>query len=628
MSYITTYPASSHDTIRFIISAFDPFAGEDLTQRQPYELLDYIVGTQNAYIDLGLVATGATHINCEFIWTSQYSYNFLFGSGTAYNSASFEFYNSSSATTFQSNYNGSYAPSGNFTAGQRLELDKNRGVTTIKDVATGNVIGSQSLAESSFTAGSNMQLFRINRDNCYTSWPQVLYYFHMWDNDKPRRFLIPVRRVSDGAVGLLDISPYLIALDDPTYAQSIGLVPHMNYAGAGKFYGSANGALISAGPRTTQYSLTQKMEHLLQSMDCFIDEDDTRQPLKYVTTDITSHKYYQIEPWFQPTFSQNTYEYDIVGRTTKKIYRAKFELTASHANQAPWYAFNKSLAANNCWWTNHGQTSVSNPCWLNFNSNVKFKFDHITMMNENTSPENFKHGYVQASNDGINYTNIAEFTGTNTASYVTHVQIEHPDFYYNYRLYFDDAYSTAGISIQLINFEGWGRVIKEAREDEPHDLSVEYTTFEIDPEPDYTFYKYKELNHTAIVNTMILQSYFIFNIQVPIGEPRYTVRCTYRDGWVIYATDSHDSHHTYSHTIRREEEINVTWFAPYSVRFGVDSTGSLTITVDYPNSINIIENDNDNCNIQLFSHVKPVVSTIEDYDYSVKNPLTFRTHFH
>lgn len=275
------------------------------------------------------------------------------------------------------------------------------------------------------------------------------------------------------------------------------------YSGGNPYPLIAPGFQITAKEKLIQESTSSDYDF------CHID--------KMLVDDTISHKYYQIEPWFQPTFSQNTYEYDIVGRTTKNIYHAKFELTASHASQAPWYAFNKSLTANDCWWTNHGQTSVSNPCWLNFHSNIKMKFDHITMMNENTSPENFKHGYVQASNDGANYTNIAEFTGTNTASYVTHVQIEHPDFYHHYRLYFDDSYSTAGVSIQLINFEGWGRVIKEAREDEPHDLSVEYTTFEVETEPEYTFYKYNGTD-TPIISTNEDYDYSIKN------KPTFTAR--------------------------------------------------------------------------------------------------------
>lgn len=495
MSNIIIEPASQYDIIRFIIEAFDPLAGEDLTQRQPYELLDYIVGTQNAFIDLGLVATGATRVNCEFIWTSQYSYNFLFGSGTAYNSASFEFYNNSSATTFASNYNGSYSPSGNFTAGQRLELDKNRGVTTIKDVATDTVIGSQDLAESSFTSGSNMQIFRINRDNYYTSWPQILYYFHMWDNDNPRRFLLPVRRVSDGAVGLLDVSIIAIALSDPIYATSIGLDPSHpdHYVGAGKFYGNTNTTgLISAGPRTTQYSLTSKTQSLLQNMRSRVIETDTRTPLKYVTTGITKRKYYKSVAYIQPVFGANTYEYDTVikGRDLKHI---KFELTASHQSGPAWYAFNRSLTGDNCWWTAHGVTSESNPCWLTFQSNNKMLFNRVWLMNENTSPANFNHCTLQASNDNLNWTNLIEFYGTDVASYVTSVDIpkEKQAPYYYYRLYFDSAYSTGGVSLQLITFEG-SMLIESNEED--YDYYEEYTAFDVEPDSNKLFYKYNGVN--------------------------------------------------------------------------------------------------------------------------------------
>lgn len=145
--------------------------------------------------------------------------------------------------------------------------------------------------------------------------------------------------------------------------------------------------------------------------------------------------------WTQPTFSSNT--------------NGGLTLSASHEAQPAWYAFNGNKTTNdNCWWTNHGVTSTSNPCWIQLKSTTKLKLNQVVIRNEHQTPENFKTAYLQVSNNGSSWTNVATISGTNTGSYETTVNFTVSDGYYYYRLYFTESYSTSGVSIQTLTFSG------------------------------------------------------------------------------------------------------------------------------------------------------------------------------
>lgn len=145
--------------------------------------------------------------------------------------------------------------------------------------------------------------------------------------------------------------------------------------------------------------------------------------------------------WTQPIFSSNT--------------NGGLTLSASHESTPAWYAFNgDKTTGDNCWWTNHGVTSTSNPCWIQLKSAVKLKLNQVVIRNEHQTPENFKTGYLQVSNDGSSWTNVVTISGTNTGGYETTVNFTVSDGYYYYRLYFTESYSSGGVSIQTITFSG------------------------------------------------------------------------------------------------------------------------------------------------------------------------------
>ena len=145
--------------------------------------------------------------------------------------------------------------------------------------------------------------------------------------------------------------------------------------------------------------------------------------------------------WTQPIFSSNT--------------NGGLTLSASHESTPAWYAFNGDKTTNdNCWWTNHGVTSTSNPCWIQLKSAIKLKLNQVVIRNEHQTPENFKTAYLQVSNDGSSWTNVVTISGTNTGGYETTVNFTVSDGYYYYRLYFTESYSSGGVSIQTITFSG------------------------------------------------------------------------------------------------------------------------------------------------------------------------------
>ena len=145
--------------------------------------------------------------------------------------------------------------------------------------------------------------------------------------------------------------------------------------------------------------------------------------------------------WTQPIFSSNT--------------NGGLTLSASHESGPAWYAFNGDKTTNdNCWWTNHGVTSTSNPCWIQLKSTIKLKLNQVVIRNEHNTPENFKTAYLQVSNDGSSWTNVVTISGTNTGGYETTANFTVSDGYYYYRLYFTESYSSGGVSIQTLTFSG------------------------------------------------------------------------------------------------------------------------------------------------------------------------------
>ena len=202
--------------------------------------------------------------------------------------------------------------------------------------------------------------------------------------------------------------------------------------------------------------------------------------------------------WIQPIFSSNTY---------KAFGGAIYTVSASHVSgiSQPYRVFNGSLDANNEWWTNHGVTSEENPCWWQMHSTVALVFKKITIMNENSTPQNFKTGYVQVSNDGTNWKNVCIMNGIDTPetgggnpgglvpitidwnNTIDSFTTEEINLGFNYlRLYFVESFGTGGISIQLIDIDAEQTYLDKFKKANNPAYSVTEYDFVINEE-DYTF---------------------------------------------------------------------------------------------------------------------------------------------
>ena len=407
-----------------------------------YRELDSIIAAPSAYIDTGYIANGNTSLDCKFMWQDIYNYNFAFGSGPAWNSNNVELYNIINAATVCGHYSGEYSL-GTFTAMKPFRLVQQKNIMSRYD-ENGTLVSQVDAGLKGFNAGNTLWIFALHRDNCYTSKPQTCYYFKIWDNDALVRDYVPCVRVSDNVAGLYD---------------------KVNKT----FVTSANGNPIIAG-------------------NDLIIEGSGKQHLNFNVAPQHIRKYYKYQPYIQPAFGKNWYEYDY--KTPDNQYKHVFYmLDASHQSGPAYNAFNKSLTGDNCWWTAHGVTSASNPCWISFYSSEKIRVKRLTIMNENTSPENYQHGILQGSNNGRDWINLTESIGTNVGAYTTSIPVPEDKRapYHWYRMYFDQSFSTGGVSIQIMTYEG--DIALESTEDD-YDFYEEYTGFKVEADNLFKFYKF------------------------------------------------------------------------------------------------------------------------------------------
>lgn len=135
--------------------------------------------------------------------------------------------------------------------------------------------------------------------------------------------------------------------------------------------------------------------------------------------------------------------------------RGGYIVNASHSHKdcPPWYVCNgKDDISENCWYTNHGVTSKDNSCWWQVNSEYALSMRTVSIKNELSTPDNFKHGKLQGSNDGVTWVDLLDLQGTNEAGYISTWELpEDTDYYFAHRLWFDESFSTGGVSIQAIH---------------------------------------------------------------------------------------------------------------------------------------------------------------------------------
>lgn len=164
-------------------------------------------------------------------------------------------------------------------------------------------------------------------------------------------------------------------------------------------------------------------------------------------------RYWKYVSWTNPIFTANVKEQDGVYYT----------LSANHYtdNEPAYKAMDgDTTTSENCWWTNmYGGPTESDPAWWQIKSDKKLKITNIKIHNEVASPVNFGTAIWQGSNDGSDWVNLANITGTNTAGYTTTVSLNPSDGYYYHRLLITASlpsnYASSGVSIQEIELSGY-----------------------------------------------------------------------------------------------------------------------------------------------------------------------------
>lgn len=133
-------------------------------------------------------------------------------------------------------------------------------------------------------------------------------------------------------------------------------------------------------------------------------------------------------------------------------YVASASVSSSASGSAIYKAFNKdTTSSEDAWYTG----SVSMPQWIMLECPEAVRLTSCKIMNEVSTPENFKSGYIQGSNDGSSFDTLYTITNRpNTTGYSETYTFENTTYYKYLRVYFTATYS-GGISIQEIEFKGF-----------------------------------------------------------------------------------------------------------------------------------------------------------------------------
>ena len=146
-------------------------------------------------------------------------------------------------------------------------------------------------------------------------------------------------------------------------------------------------------------------------------------------------------PWTNPQMTSNS----------QNGYVASASVSSSTSN-GPYRAFDKDITGQDlCWYTG----SVSMPQWIMLECPEPVRLTSCMIMNEVKTPESFKSGYIQGSNDGSTFDTLYTITDrASTASLKTTYQID-TDKYYKYLRVYCTATSGNGLSVQEIEFKGF-----------------------------------------------------------------------------------------------------------------------------------------------------------------------------
>lgn len=148
-------------------------------------------------------------------------------------------------------------------------------------------------------------------------------------------------------------------------------------------------------------------------------------------------------PWTNPQMSSNSQDGYILTSSSNNTSDGKSNM---------YRAFDKDTTTPDyCWYTG----SVSMPQWIMLECPEPVRLTSCMIMNEVSSPVNFKSGYIQGSNDGSSFDNLYTITDRpdTTGLQVTYT-FDNNKYYKYLRVYCTESYGS-GLSIQEIEFKGF-----------------------------------------------------------------------------------------------------------------------------------------------------------------------------
>lgn len=174
------------------------FLGKRIMDNAKFTQVEYIQSSGTQYIDTGFTPNQETRVYAECVFPTSSTTQALFGSRTSSSANQFQFV--SSGNYYRSDYNTTASNVTNVSYGSnKFYVDKAKNVFDLN--------GDHSLTQTyaAFTCPGSMYIFATNNNGAvYAQTSAKLYALRVYDNGALVRDFTPVKRVSDGIIGLWD----------------------------------------------------------------------------------------------------------------------------------------------------------------------------------------------------------------------------------------------------------------------------------------------------------------------------------------------------------------------------------------------------------------------------------------
>ena len=164
----------------------------------PYERIEYIESNGSSYIDTGIYGSDSLDIEISI----HYNYNkslFFISSRKSYNELTYTLVGDAGLSHIRFDYNNTLNVLGYYI--DKISIRKSGLDIYVNDVL------KQRLPENKFTTPSTLLMFGILQNGAVNSSPAggKIYFLKMKENGMLVRDFIPVKRKSDGVIGMYDL---------------------------------------------------------------------------------------------------------------------------------------------------------------------------------------------------------------------------------------------------------------------------------------------------------------------------------------------------------------------------------------------------------------------------------------